>query len=384
MVQTGQGLAPLPQQERLSPETAEAYNSSLLRHWNLTLSFPETIRMSRTARLSAGSLLMILSLSLSLLYGLARAQAPADTLSGRVLNGTTNQPVPNQPVAYVRMQQGLEPVATAVTGADGRFVLEGVGTPGGAPALLRAEYQGVTYSHPVLGQQPGGVQIQVFEAASQPEMVSAKEHLIFLHPAGDTIFVTEQVVLENATAPPKTYFNPEGTYRFAVPETPRAEVRLSVTGPGGMPIQQTPEPGELENHFAIAYPIRPGETQVRIDYSFGYQSPFDFTKLLLLPSDQTYVISPGTDVQLSGEGVAELGADPSTGFIGYQVTPRENLIRVQVSGQAPATLAGAGGAQDEGSGLLTPIPAPLNNRRWLILGLAGLVMLLGFFYHYTH
>ncbi len=336
--------------------------------------------MLRTARLGAGSLLVILSL----VCGPARAQAPAGTLEGRVVNGTTNQPVPNLPVTYVIMQQGLEPVATAVTGTDGRFVLEGVGTPGGAPALLRAEFQGVTYSHPVLGQQPGGFQIQVFEAASQPEMVSVKEHLIFLHPAGDVIFVTEQVVLENATDPPKTYFNPQGTYRFALPETPRAEVRLSVTGPGGMPIQQTPEPGEQENHFAIDYPIRPGETQVRIDYSFGYQSPFDFTKLLLLPSDQTYVIAPGTDVQLSGEGVVELGADPTTGFTGYQVTPRENLIRVQVSGQAPATLAGVGGAQDEGSGLLTQISTPVNNRRWIILGFAGLVMLLGFFYHYTH
>ncbi|MCH8266170.1 MAG: hypothetical protein IH846_01490 [Acidobacteria bacterium] len=346
------------------------------------MSFSETIRMARTARPGAGGLLMILSLSL--LCGLSRAQTPADTLSGRVLNGTTNQPVPNLPVTYVIMQQGLEPVATAVTGADGRFVLEGVGTPGGAPALLRAEFQGVTYSLPVLGQQPGGVQLQVFEAASQPEMVSVKDHLIFLHPVGDVIFVTEQVVLENTTAPPKTYFNPQGTYRFALSETPRAEVRLSVTGPGGMPIQQTPEPGEQENHFALGYPIRPGETQVRIDYSFGYQSPFDFTKLLLLPSEQTFVIAPGTDVQLSGEGVAEVGTDPSTGFTGYQVTPRENLIRVQVSGQAPASVAGAGGAPGEGSGLLTQISTPVNNRRRLILGFAGLVMLLGFFYHYTH
>jgi len=338
--------------------------------------------MAWTARPGAGGLLMILSLSL--LCGLARAQAPADTLSGRVLNGTTNQPVPNLPVTYVIMQQGLEPVARAVTGADGRFVLEGVGTSGGAPALLRAEFQGVTYSLPVLGPQPGGVQIQVFEASSQPEMVSVKEHLIFLHPVGDVIFVTEQVVLENTTTPPKTYFNPQGTYRFALSETPRAEVRLSVTGPGGMPIQQTPEPGEQENRFALGYPIRPGETQVRIDYSFGYQSPFDFTKLLLLPSEQTFVIAPGTDVQLSGEGVAEVGTDPSTGFTGYQVTPRENLIRVQVSGQAPASVAGAGGAPGEGSGLLTQISTPVNNRRRLILGFAGLVMLLGFFYHYTH
>ncbi len=334
--------------------------------------------MLRTARLGAGSLLVILSL----VCGPARAQSPTGTLEGRVVNGTTNQPVPNQPVTYVIMQQGLEPVATAVTDADGRFVLEGTGTPGGAPALLRAEFQGVTYSLPVMGQPTGGIQIQVFDADSQPDLFSAKEHLIFLHPTGDTIFVTEQVVLENSSAPPQTYFNPQGTYRFALSAAPRAELRLSVTGPGGMPINQTPVPGEQENHYAITYPIRPGETQVRIDYSFDYQSPFDFTKLLLLPAGQTYVVAPGTDVQLTGEGVSELGADPSTGFIGYQVTPQENLIRVQVSGQAPATLAG--GPQGEGSGLLTPIPAPLNNRRWLILVLAGLVMLLGFFYHYTH
>ena len=351
------------------------------RHWNLTLSFFETVRMSRTAHLRAGSLLGIVFLICSL----ARAQAPEGTLQGRVFNGTTGRPVANLQVNYILMQQGMEPVATAVTDGDGRFLLEGTGASGGAPALLRTVFQGVTYSQAVFPQQvqPDGVQIEVFEAGNRSDLFSVKEHLIFLHPAGDAIFVTEQVVLENGSAPPKTYFNPEGTYRFALSEPPRADIRLSVTGPGGMPINQAVVPGEQDNSFAITYPVRPGETQVRIDYSFGYQSPFDFTKLLLLPAGQIYVVSPGPEVQITGPGVTELGTDPSTGFIGYQVTPEENLIRVEVSGQAPATTVGAGGQQGAESGALLPIPAPVNNRRWLILAVLGIAMLLGFVYHYT-
>ena len=137
----------------------------------------------------AGTLLAFLLLAFPMLY----AQTPAPALQGQVLNGTTNRPLPNVKVEYVLLQQGMVPVAAAVTDAEGRFHFAGVQASGDSPALLRTEYQGATYSRPVLPQKgpAAALDIQVFEAGRQPSMISAKEHAIFLHPAGDTLLVLE-------------------------------------------------------------------------------------------------------------------------------------------------------------------------------------------------
>lgn len=332
--------------------------------------------LAHTAALLAGLLLG---------FGALRAQTPASAIQGRVLNGTTHRPVPNVKVEYVALQQGMVPVATAVTDREGRFRLEDAKASRDSPALLRVEYQGATYSKPLVDQQSrsDSVDIQVFDTSQQPSLVSVKEQAIFLHPAGETLLVLEQVLLENRSNPPRTYVNPQGTYAFTLPGRPREGVRVSVEGPAGMPINQTPVPGKKENSFAIAYAIRPGETQVRLEYSLDYQSPFDFAKPLDQPAEQTHVVTPGKDVQVTGETLVAMGTDRSTGFTGYQVTPIGNVVRLQVSGQAPErSSVERAEAAGESGGLVT-IPDPVSRRRWLILALTGLVMLGGFVYHYT-
>ena len=324
-------------------------------------------------------------------FGMLHAQAPAQPIQGRVLNGTTNRPVPKAQVNYVLMAQGVAPVATQVTDAEGRFRFENPPASGSSPVLLRVEYQGATYSRPVLPQQSGSgeMEIQVFEAGRQPGMVSVKDHVIFFHPSGGTLLVLEQVVMENLSQPPKTYVNPKGTYPFTLPGAPREGVRVSVDGPGGMPISQTPIPGEAKNSFAVGYPIRPGETQIRLEYAYDYKSPFEFAKQLNLPPKQIYVVIPGKEVQLKVDGLVATGTDPSTGFTGYQVTPQGNLVRVQISGEVAAKAGGEGGGAagggeeaEEESASLAPITNPANNRRWLILSAAGLALLVGLIYHY--
>jgi hypothetical protein len=317
--------------------------------------------------------------------GMLHAQAPAQAIQGRVMNGTTGQPVPKAQVQYVMMAQGLTPAATQVTDSQGRFRFDNPPASGGGPVLLRVEYQGATYSRPVMPQQSGSgdMEIQVFEAGRQPGMVSVKEHAIFFRPSGGVLLVLEQAVLENSSQPPRTYVNPKGTFPFTLPGATREGVKATVEGPGGMPINQSPVPGDTANDFAINYPIRPGETQVRLEYALDYKSPFEFSKPLGLPPRELYVVTPGKEVQVTGEGLTAKGADPSTGFTAYQVAQKDNRLRVQIQGEAPPTAAGdQNEGSDEESAALAPIPAPASNQRWLILSGAGLALLAGLIYHY--
>ena len=308
---------------------------------------------------------------------------PAQTPAGRVVNGTTGQPVPNVAVQYVALQQGMVPLGDAVTDAEGRFQFQGINAPSGAPALLRVDYQGATYSRALPPGQAivGELVVEIFDAASQPGLIAVKEHAIFLYPAGDTLSVLEQVILENSSSPPRAYVNPQGTYRFTLPGTLRAPVRVSVTGPGGMPINENPAALDRENAYAIDYPVRPGETQVRLDYQMDYQQPFEFSKPKDLPSERTHVVTPGSGVEISGEGLTALGTDPSTGYTAYLAALQNNALRVVVRGEAPASSGAAGDQVEQSSGALVPIPDPVSRIRWVILPLAGLVMLAGFIYH---
>jgi hypothetical protein len=229
------------------------------------------------------------------------------------------------------------------------------------------------------------VQIQVFDAEHDPKTVAVKEHAIFIHPSANNLLVLEQILLENRSNPPKTFVNENGTFPFSVAGEPREDVQVNVQGPGGMPIGQKPTPKKAKGSFSIAYPIRPGETQVRLEYSLEYKQPFEFSKTLDLPAEQLHVVTPGAQVQLTGEGLTSLGADPSTGFVGYKVEPKGNRLNLQISGDVPmkATGEAAGGEGEGESAALVPIPDPVSERRWLILSIVGGVMLAGFVYHYT-
>jgi hypothetical protein len=299
------------------------------------------------------------------------------------LSGTTGRPVPNVEVAYVRMSQGPTPVAQATTDAEGRFRLQGPPAAGPAPILLRVDYQGATYSHPVLpGSPTDAVEIQVFDGSSDARLMAVKEQAIFLHPVGDMLTVLEQIIIENESSPPRAYVNPQGTYLFTLPRAARSGVRVTVTGPGGMPIGQMPESRGQENAFALTYPIRPGETQFRIEYALDYQSPFSFEKPIDVASEQTHIVTTGAEVKIEGDGIEPIPADPASGFVGYRVRQPGTMIRVQVSGEA-AVREGEQTELSEGGSSLVPIPPPIASQRWLVFAAAGLLLLGGFVYLYT-
>ena len=313
------------------------------------------------------------------------AQGGGAPIEGRVLNGTTGAPVPNAQVNYVRMSQGMTPLAQATTGPDGRFRLEGIPPAAGpAPALLRVDHQGATYSQPMLPGAPStGVEIQVYDASSDRAAFSVVEQAIFLHPAGDSLSVLEQIIIQNQTSPPRAYVNPEGTYLFTLPPTAREGLRVTVNGPGGMPIGQEPRPRGGANQFAIDYPIRPGDTQIRLEYSMDYASPLQFEKPIDLRADQTHIVTTGPEVEIQGDGVTALDRDPSSGFVGYLVNQPGTTLSVSVSGESPLQ-EGAQTELSEGgdSSTLAPSPPPVAGQRLWIMAAAGLLLLGGLVYLY--
>ena len=177
--------------------------------------------------------------------------------------------------------------------------------------------------------------------------------------------VIEQVAISNTSNPPRTYVNREGTYLFTLPGEPRDGLIASIEGAAGMPVPLSPVERSVPNSFAINYPVRPGESQIRLQYTLNYQSPFHFTKPLDQPGEQTHIVTPGEGVELTGNALEPLGKEPTTGFMAY-LAKSPDRAEFDVKGEVVVGEAEAAQAASA-SGTLTQISDPVTQRIWLVL-----------------
>src|SRR6516165_1334280 len=118
-------------------------------------------------------------------------------INGTVINSTTGKPQPGVTVTLIHPGAGgMQTLGSAKSGADGKFALDqDVPSP---PALLQAEFQGVTYNSLL---QPGtpstGVKLNVYEATSKLSADIAQQHLIILEPVDGQLRVSETFLVEN-------------------------------------------------------------------------------------------------------------------------------------------------------------------------------------------
>lgn len=333
--------------------------------------------------------------------GPAAEQAPAAAsggmLKGKVVNATTGKPVPNVSVEYVKLSQGMEPVEIARVDASGNFQFTKVPAPGaeaGPPGLLRVDYDGATYSQPVMGGEmaaaapmmkgavapDGSITVTVYDSSSDRNLYVVHENAIFVRPRAGAMAVLEQVFIENSSTPPRAYVNPQGTYRFTLPAKPKGDITVSLQGAAGMPIPQTakPVPG-VENSYTIDYPIRPGESMIRIQYAVDYQDSYDFIKPLDRLPEEVHVVTPGDMVKVNAEELTPAGKDDQSGFTAFKLGLAGNKVNFRVSGEAPPDQVSAEAGE---GGSLSTIPNPLHEQRWYLLGGLGLVLAAGFAFLY--
>ena len=111
--------------------------------------------------LSLKSVALILTLTLA-------ACASAETLTGKVNNGTTGKPGAGDDVVLIKLANGMEEAARTKADSKGnfKFTFDDVG-----PHLIRAIHQGVTY-HRMTPPGTTSVDIDVFDVGKKVEGVS--------------------------------------------------------------------------------------------------------------------------------------------------------------------------------------------------------------------
>jgi hypothetical protein len=313
--------------------------------------------------------------------------ASAGTLSGVVTNGTNGKKVAHADVTLISLAGGMQELTTTQTGADGRYSFNrpeiGLG-----PMLIRVTYQSVSYHQ----QSPPGretVDMTVFDAGAPAAAVQISMRTIIFQPNGQRLLVGEEYVITNSAKPPATYSNAKGTFEFAVPDGAQIG-QVSASSPGGMPTTQSTI-DKSKNRYAIDFPLKPGDSNIRISYDLPYDPARTTVRPAnVLPAARMMLAAP-QGVQISGDGFSPAGSDQ-----GFTLMTRENVppgaaFGITLSGSPSAPPPGQGQSAEAGPPSSGRDAAPaaeniqvlsprISSFQYIVLGGMGLFFLAGFFF----
>lgn len=290
-------------------------------------------------------------------------------VDGVVRNGTTNAPQAGVQVSVVQPgQNGMQSLGNATSAGDGAFAVDV--TPNGV-ALLQSTYQGVTYTQALPpGTPTTGVEVLVYESTDQPPPELSTEHLILLEPGIDMLTVSETFFIRNESK--VTYQDSaNGTLRLYLPEGAADGLQATVNSVG-VPIQRPVIPAGEAGLYKIDYPAKPGET--RFDLTYTSANVESYTGRVVSNDPPTRIVVPST-VMLSGEGLSELGVEPTTQARIYTFTGNQFEVAIQGIG---AIRSDALGGEDAGQPqCCEEAPPRVNTQLPWVLGLAFGILALG-------
>jgi hypothetical protein len=321
----------------------------------------------------------------------------AETITGKVTNGTTNKASAGDAVILIKLAAGMEESGHSTTDAQGKFNFKV--DDDRAPHLIRAIHQGVTYHQPV---PPGtkSVDVQVYDAAKKVAGVNAVADLMYLQAGGGNLGITRIFAVDNTSSPPRTQMN-DANFEFYVPEGAEIEGAQAQTE-GGKSVKIDPTPQAEKGRYAFVFPLRPGKTEFQVVYHMPYAGKATVDPRLIYPLQHFVAMMPRSIAfapAQSGvyqdkrppdlpDAVAQVASNPQPGQkLAFDISG-EGMLRDQNenASHSPDGTTTASTDNRPGGGLGRPIdaPDPLDKYRWPILGGFGAVLLAGAFYTVKH
>ena len=304
---------------------------------------------------------------------LTASTASAGTVNGTVVNRTTGKPTPNVDLTLLSPTQGMREIASAKSDAQGRFTATSDAI-GMGPVLIRATYHDVSFNTFLPPGRPE-VEVEIYEISSDPKTISVPSHVVIFQPQGDRLVGAEEYSIQNASQPPAAYFRTEGNFDFAIPENGTIG-QVTTTSSMGMPVNQAAI-DKGKGRFAIAYPFRPGQTNVRLSYELPYPNNAATLKLpAAYPGMKLLVVAP-PGVTVTGDGLTSAGQEQGMMVFTHDPLAPKTALSVSLSGVgSPQSAAGAGQGQDnppqEGNSRtgpeVTAAPSRLDDFKWYLFG----------------
>jgi hypothetical protein len=331
---------------------------------------------------------------LTVILALTLAHATAQTLTGTVTNGTTNKPAAGDEVILINLANGMDVAGSTKADSSGKFSFT-ITVPG--PHLIRAVHQGVNY-HQMAPPGVNTADIKVYDVASKVADLSVTADVLRIQADSGTLQGVRLFVVNNTSSPAKTQMN-DHNFEFYLPPGAKLE-QSQARAPNGQPIAADATPQADKNRYAIAFPLRPGETQFQVGFTLPYTGEIKIDPKPLYPAEHLVVVLPKSMHFTAATGANfQSMQDPSQGDtiveVAQQTKPGQplgfTLTGNGVINESPAQTASGAAQQDQqqaqpqgrdnrpGGGLGAPIDAPdaLQQYRWPILGAFAVLLAIG-------
>jgi hypothetical protein len=314
---------------------------------------------------------------------LVQPQAYAQArIHGQVVNGTTRQPVAGQEVRLLQPRGGMQQVGVTTTDAKGRFEFSQVPADPSSFYLASTVFAGVPYNVPVQFDSSGqaGADLTVYDATHSPLALRVKVLRVLALARGSRVRVREEYEVENASRPPRAYSQAGGTFHFRLPAGVN-QPSVAVTGLMNMPLPQDAETDQ--RGFFIRYPLKPGTTEVAIQYESDYNpSGYRWTSGTDYPIDRVeFYLSPPT-LRVDSPDLTPAGKDDAHQIVKYEAgaIPAGAELVARLSGEAAPPAAGepsdeGGSDNGEGQDPVKVVPDAMTRLRWPLAGCFLLVLL---------
>jgi hypothetical protein len=341
---------------------------------------------------------MIALAALLFIFAIATVGASAQNITGTVTNGTTGKPASGVDVTLLSLSQGMQEIGSTKTDAQGRFSFAAP-ADANAPHMVRATHDGVNYFPQGGPLMPGttSAQITVYDAAKKIDGLSQTVEVDRYQSDGKQLEGIALYAIRNQSQPPRTVAYDKGTFETVLPDGAQLD-SAQAKGPGGQPIAVEASQTSQKNHYALNYPLRPGETQFQISYHLPYSGEASLSPrplgdvqhfVVMMPKSMTFTakdpqrFQPMSDPQSVVMVATDVKPGQDLGFrIGgtgaFQAEGQQNTQGGESGG---ATGGGQPAPNDNrpGGGLGAPIdaPDPLHQYRAVILGVFAVVLVMG-------
>jgi hypothetical protein len=283
----------------------------------------------------------------------------------------------------------MDVAASTKADSSGKYSFKLTGEPG--PHLIRAVHQGVTY-HQMAPPGVNTADVQVYDVATKIAELSVTADVLRFQADSGTLQGVRLFVVSNTSSPAKTQMN-DHNFEFYLP--PGAKIgELQARAPNGQPIAADAVPQAEKNRYAIAFPLRPGETQFQVEFTLPYSGEIKIDPKPLYAAEHLVIVLPKSMHFTAATGATfQSMQDPNQGDtmveVVQQVKPGQPLgFSLQGTGtinESPGQVA-SGAAQQEGQqpgrdnrpggGLGAPIDAPDPLKKYQLWILGGFAVLL--------
>lgn len=319
------------------------------------------------------------SLLLLTLLGATATVASANTLEGRVVNGTTGQAGRADRIELIDVAAGMDPIAV-VENVDGTFQIADLPATSAAHLLLRVSYGGMVSSQSLTALD-APVEVKVFETTRSLDAVTLGRHHVLFQRDGEHMLVTELLEYDNRTDPPTAIAADALPMRLWLGNPVHGQPTASV-GSGQMPVTMPLVATESPDVMAVEQALAPGTTRVIVRYNFEYhEGQNTWQGRAVYPTEDRRVLVSPLDVKVVAEQMVSTES-PLEGFASWSGLPIEAGAQWSVSLTGGSAVAAdghdhptAGGGNQAITQVQSRPNRMSNNEVLLMLGMGAVLVL---------